>query len=421
MVLLSLALKSLANRKFTTALTVFSIALSVCLLIGVERVRLGARESFANTISQTDLIVGAKGGTIQLLLYAVFRMGSATNNVSYSTYEKFKQHPAVKWTIPYSLGDSHRGFRVVGTDQSFYKEFRFRQDRQIEWQEGRAPEGIFDVVLGSEAALRLGYKLADRVVITHGVTDGLGIINHDDKPFTVVGILKRTATPVDRSVYITLEGMEAIHMDWQNGAPPMKGKETPAASLRKEDIRIGQITAFLLRTKSRIETLGLQREINIYEDEPLMAIIPGVALNELWTTIGYAEDGLRIVSLFVVVVGFLGMLVALYTSLTERRREMAIMRAIGTGPFAIVTLLVLESGLLTALGVSLGVVSLYGLLAIFQPVIENRIGLFIPIQPLSPQEWMYVGLAVLTGLLIGIVPAIKAYRNSLIDGLAVRT
>jgi putative ABC transport system permease protein len=263
MTLLRILWKSLWNRNVTATLTVFSIALSVMLLLGIERIRLGARESFSNTISQTDLIVGAKGGTIQLLLYTVFRMGSATANISHETYESFSKHPAVKWVIPISLGDSHRGFRVVGTNANFYEHYRFRQDKRVVFAQGRAPDGILDVALGAEVAEKLAYKMGQSIAVTHGVTDGPGILNHDDKPFTVVGILGKTGTPIDRSIYVTLEGLEAIHMDWKDGAPPRRGEEIPASSLRKEDIRIGQITSFLVRTKNRFETLGLQREINI--------------------------------------------------------------------------------------------------------------------------------------------------------------
>ena len=420
MILFSLAWKSLNNRKFTTILTVISIALSVGLLVGVERVRQGARESFSNTISQTDLIVGAKGGTVQLLLYSVFRIGSATNNIGYDTYLHFKNHAAVKWTIPYSLGDSHRGFRVVGTTEDFYKEFRYHTDRSIELAEGAPALGLFDVALGSEVANKLNYKLGDKVVLTHGVSESIGIINHTDKPFSVVGILKKTNTPVDRSVYITLQGMEAIHMDWQDGAAPLKGHEIPAASLNKDDIKINQITSFLLRTKNRIETLSLQREINIYADEPLMAIIPGVTLNELWTAVSYAETGLRVVAFFVVVVGFLGMLISLYTSLNERRREMAILRAVGAGPKTVVGLLVLESGLLGIFGALAGVMLVLALLELTQPLLESEFGLRLPLNAPTELELFYLVGVVAAGFLIGLVPAIKAYRNSLVDGLTIR-
>lgn len=420
MMLVALAYKSLTNRKLTTTLTLASIALSVGLLIGVEHVRVGVRENFAHTLSQTDLIVGARGGALQLLLYAVFGMGSATNNLSYTSYEKLKRHPAVQWTIPYSLGDSHRGFRVIGTSEDFYRQYRYRQDRQLAFAAGRAASDVFDVVLGHAVAQQLGYRLSDAIVVTHGVTSGRGILEHDDKPFRVVGILQRTSTPLDRALYITLEGMEAMHIDWQEGAPPRPGAAVPAAQMRKEDIRINQITAFLLRTKSRFETLRLQREINTFEDEPLMTIIPGVALSELWRSIGYAEDGLKIVTVFVVVVGFLGMLMALYTSLNERRREMAILRAVGVGPHKIAALLVLESGALSLGGCLLGIGLVYGLLLVLQPVVEHHFGLYIPLRAPSGVEYAYAVATLLAGCAIGFVPALKAYRNTLADGLSMR-
>lgn len=418
MTTLRLIFKSLLNRKVTTFLTILSIAFSIALLLGVERVRVGARQSFSNTISQTDLIVGAKGGTIQLLLYAVFRMGSATDNISYKSYLDIKNNPAVEWTIPYSLGDSHMGYRVVGTDENFYTHLRYHGDKHIEFAEGRLATDVFDVVLGAEAAENLRYKVGDHVVVTHGVTEGRGIIDHKDKPFSVVGILKKTGTPVDKSIYITLEGMEAVHIDWQSGAPPMPGQETPAASLSKEDIKIGQITAFLLRSKSRIQTLGLQREINSFSSEPLMAIIPAVTLNELWNAVGYAEQGLRLVTFFVLIVGFIGMLVSIYNSLESRRREMSILRAIGAGPARVVGLLVGEAALLTICGAALGVLLAYLVLKISQPFVETEFGLTIPTGFVSQAEWLFLLAAIVVGFVIGFIPAMKAYRNSLTDGLS---
>jgi putative ABC transport system permease protein len=410
----------LLNRRLTSTLTLLSVMLSVALLIGVERVRQGARESFKNTISQTDLIVGARGGTIQLLLYAVFRMGSATANLSYETYEKIKNNPDVAWTIPYSLGDSHRGFRVVGTTADFYEHYRYRHDKKPEFEAGgKVPSGMFEVALGGDVAGKLGYKLGDKIILAHGIAD-VAIQKHDDKPFTVVGILQKTATPIDRSVYITLEGMEAIHADWQDGAPPVPGKEISPQQLAQQHVKIGAITAFLLGCKSRIDTLRLQRMINDYEDEPLMAIIPGVALDELWEGLSYAEDGLRVVSAFVVVVGLLGMLVSIYNSLNERRREMAILRSVGAGPRLIFSLMGMESMVLTVVGTALGVVLMYGLLFTLQPVIERHFGLAIPIAPPGAAEWIYLATIFVLGLVLGIVPAARAYRNTLHDGLTIR-
>lgn len=420
MLLLSLAYRSLKNRKLTSIITLISLALSVSLWVGIEHLRGGARESFSNTISQTDLIVGARGGALQLLLYTVFHMGSPTANVTYESYEKIKNHKAVAWTIPISLGDSHRGFRVVGTNEDFYRHYRFRQDRQIEFAQGKAASGVFDVVLGSEVAERLRYNLGSRIVVTHGITSATGIMDHDDKPFTVVGILKPTRTPIDRSLYVTLEGIEAMHIDWKQGAPPMKGQETPAERLTKENIKIENITAFFLRTKMRVQTLALQREVTNFPEEPLMAVVPGVALSELWNTLGVVEEVLKVVALFVVVIGLLGMLMALYTSLNERRREIAILRALGVGPWKVTGLLVMESGLLTLIGALLGVGVVYGAVLLLQPVLEQFYGLHIPLKPFTATEYRYLLVVILAGLIVGLIPAWKAYRNALSDGLSVR-
>jgi putative ABC transport system permease protein len=347
-------------------------------------------------------------------------MGSATANVSYEAYRHFAEHPSVAWTIPYSLGDSHRGYRVVGTTKDFYERYRYRRDGKVEFAAGGVADGIFDVVLGSEVAERLGYEMGEKIVLAHGVSDGASFQNHDDKPFTVVGILKRTATPIDRSVYVTLHGIEAIHVDWKDGAAPLPEDAVPAESLTREALPIHQITAFLVGAKSRFETLNLQREVNDYEAEPLMAIIPGVALSELWDGISYAEDGLRVVSAFVVVVGLLGMLVSIYNSLNERRREMAILRSVGAGPRLIFTLMVLESMLLTIGGSLTGVGLMYLLMITLKPLVEQRFGLYLPIAAPGPQELVYLGTVIVLGFVLGAVPAWRAYRNTLHDGLTIK-
>ncbi len=382
-------------RRFTTILTILSIALSVSLLVGVERVRQGARESFAHTISKTDLIVGARGGTIQLLLYTVFRIGSATGNISYDTFQKIRQLPEVAWTIPYALGDSYRGFRVVGTNQDFYTYYRYRSERKPTFAAGEAPKGVFDVALGQSVAKKLRLKIGDKIALSHGVGE-VSFQSHGDKPFQVVGILESTATPIDRSLYVTLEGLEALHIDWQDGAPPMPGEEMPAEELTKKPPAIHQVTAFLLGAKSRLDVLRLQRDINTW------------------------EDGLRVVSIFVVIIGLLGMLVSIYNSLAERRREMAILRSVGAGPVLIFSLMVLESFLLTLSGIVLGVGFLYVLLFAVQPILDQHFGIYIPVMPPSAEEWTYLALILALSFVLGTIPAYRAYRNTLYDGLTIR-
>lgn len=419
MVTISLVWRSLWNRRFTASLTILSIGLSVALLLVVERVRNSARTSFTNTISKTDLIVGARGGSIQLLLYSVFRMGSATGNISYPTYEAIKARPDVAWTIPYSLGDSYRGFRVVGTSEAFYQHYRYHGDRSLQFSAGKLAEATFEVVLGQRVAAKLRHKLGDRIVLAHGVSD-VSFQRHDDKPFTVVGILDHTGTPIDQSVYVTLAGLEAIHADWTDGAPPAPGQAIAAGQLSEEMLKPKAITACLVGLKSRIAVLQAQRELNEYSLEPLTAIIPGVALAELWDGIAYAEQALRIVAAFVVVVGLIGMLISIYNSLNERRREMAILRSVGAGPRLIAALFVIESLILTCAGVVCGILITYLGLILGQPLIEKQFGLLLPIQSLQTSEWLYVALILCFGLILGVVPAFRAYRNTLHDGLTIR-
>lgn len=418
--LLRIALASLANRRFTALLTVFAIALSVCLLLAVERVRTEARASFANTISGTDLIVGARSGSVNLLLYSVFRIGNATNNIRWDSFEHFANHRQVKWAIPISLGDSHRGYRVMGTSSAYFEHYRYARTQALKLAQGRPfADDPFEVVLGAEVASALGYDLGQKIVLAHGVST-ISLVQHDDKPFTVVGILERTGTPVDRTLHISLAGMEALHIDWQNGMPARGDARVSADQARAMDLQPKQITAFMLGLNSKIATFSLQREINEFRGEPLLAILPGVALQELWSLMGTAEQALFVVSLFVVLTGLIGMLTAILTSLNERRREMAILRSVGARPWHIASLLVLEAFALALAGVAFGLALLYLGIAGAQGFVQANYGLYLALSAPTRYEWTLLGGILLAALLMGSVPAWRAYRQSLADGLSIR-
>lgn len=417
--LLRLALASLANRRFTALLTVFAIALSVCLLLAVERVRSEARASFASTISGTDLIVGARSGSVNLLLYSVFRIGNATNNIRWDSFESIAQDRRVKWAIPLSLGDSHRGYRVMGTSTAYFEHYRYGRGQPLRLAEGKPFADMFEVVLGAEVAEALHYKLGDKLVLAHGVST-VSLVQHDDKPFSVVGILARTGTPVDRTLHVSLAGMEALHVDWQNGVPARGAGKVSADQARAMDLQPRAITAFLLGLNSKIATFALQRQINEYRGEPLLAILPGVALQELWSLMGTAEKALFVVSLFVVLTGLIGMLTAILTSLNERRREMAILRSVGARPWHIGSLLMLEAFALALAGAVLGVGLLYLGIGLSQGYVQASYGLYLPLALPSPYEWTLLGAILGAALLMGVVPAWRAYRQSLADGLSIR-
>lgn len=419
MPVLALSLNSLKNRKATALLTVFTIAISVMLVLGVEKVRTEAKQSFANTISGTDLIVGARSGSIQLLLYSVFRIGNATNNISWESYQDFANRPAVAWTIPMSLGDSHRGFRVLGTNNDYFRYYKFGNKRKLSFTEGEPFNDVFDTVLGADVAETLGYKLGDSIVIAHGLGSA-GFTKHADKPFRVAGILAKTGTPVDRTVHVTLKGIEAIHVDWRHGIK-VPGLTISAEDVREMDLRPRVITAFLVGLKSRLATFDMQRQINEYHREPLLAILPGVALQELWQLMGTAETALTAVSLFVLLAGLLGMTTTLLASLNERRREMAILRSVGARPRHIFGMLAAEAVMLTLLGAILGLALLYGALLIAQPIVDTQFGLYLTIAAPTERDLGVLGAILCAGFLAGTLPAFRAYNQSLADGLVPRT
>ncbi len=418
MAILRLAWKSLLNRRFTALITIFTIALSVALLLGVERLRQDARQGFANTISGTDLLVGARSGPTQLLLYSVFHIGNATNNISWKTYEELSQHRKIAWTVPISLGDSHAGYRVIGTSQGFYEHYRYAGDRSLAFAQGKPFADVFDVVLGSEVAKKLGYQLGDQITLAHGAGK-VNLIKHDDKPFRVTGILEASGTPVDRSLQVHLHGIEAIHKDWFSGSP-IPGVSFDAERVRNMDLTPKTITAFLVGLKSRIATFRVQRDINEYSKEPLLAILPGAALADLWGMMAVAENALLVISAMVVLVGLTGMLTVLLTSLNERRREMAILRSLGARPSQIFTLVVGEASVICLVGLISGLLLLYLGIAGLRPWLESEFNLFVNLGLPGSRELGLLLLVWISGTLIGLIPAQRAYRNSLADGLSIR-
>ncbi len=411
-----LAWKSLKSRRSTAILTIFSIAVSVALLLGVEKVRVNAQSSFANTISGTDLIVGARSGSIQLLLYSVFRIGNATNNITWKSYQDIAQLKGVKWTIPISLGDSHRGFRVMGTSRDYFSVYQYGEKRTLKFSSGIQFEGVFDAVIGSEVANSLNYSIGDEVIISHG-TGSTSFAQHKDKPFVISGVLKHTGTPVDRTIHVSLAGIEAMHVNWQGAIKKSKASK----ALTESNLQPESITAFLVGLNSKIISFKMQRYINEYSPEPLLAIFPGIALHELWSLMSVVEKALLIISLFVVLASLTGMLAVSLAGLNERRREVAILRSVGASHWHIMGLLVTETVLLTIAGILMGVTLLYSSIWLAQPMIEKTYGLFIPITAPNIRELGMVSMLLATSFIIGLVPAYQAYKNSLADGMSIRS
>ena len=414
----SLAARSAWNRRFVLSLIVLSIALSTFLLLGIERIRNDVRENFSQSISGTDLIVGARTGPVQLLLYSVFRIGSATNTMRWSSAQALAQHKAVAWMVPISLGDSHRGFAVVGTTTDYFEHFRHGDQQPLQLAQGRRFEALFDTVLGAEVAERLGYRLGDRIVLSHG--DGaLPGNEHANKPFTVVGVLARTGTPVDRSVHISLQAMEALHLDWVAGVP-LPGLSVTAEQAAQQKLEPRSVTAVLLGLKGRAAVFAVQRHVASFEAEPLMAILPGVVLDELWSVVGAGERGLQAMSALVALVSLGGLVAVILAGLDERRRELAILRAAGAGPRQMLLLLAAEGALVTLCGVVLGALAHAAAVALAGGWFEARFGIALHLGMPGSTEWALMGAVLAGGWLASLVPGWRAYRLSLADGLSPR-
>lgn len=414
-ILFLLTFRSAWNRRSTLGLMVFSIALSVMLLLSVEQLRNGAHNGFSQSVSGTDLVVGARTSPIQLMLYAVFRLGDATHNMHWASYQNLAAQPAVAWAVPISLGDSHHGFPVIGTESGYFQHFHYGDRRQLEFQSGEPFKGVFDAVIGAEVAEQLHYTLGTKLTLSHG-TSSNPLAEHADKPFQVVGILKPTGTPVDRSVHVSLQAIEAIHLDWQGGMP-MPGMAIPAEYVSKFDLTPKEITATLIGLKSRSGVFQMQRYVNNYKDEPLLAVLPGVALDELWSIVSVFEKTLLAVSALVVAVGFSGLITAVLAGLGERRRELAILRSVGAGPRLVFMLLALEGLLVVMLGALLGALSVMGISMLAGPLLQARLGVSLTSVVLSEDVWLLLLAVIASGALVSLIPGYRAYRMSLTDGL----
>lgn len=418
--LFSLAWASLLNRKGSVILTIVAVALSVALFLGVEKARSGAREGFENTISGTDLIVGAPTGTVNLLLYSVFRMGSATAEVSWPTYRQILERPDVAWAVPIALGDSHRGFRVMGTTVDYFDHYKYGGGQPLALSEGLIFDDLFDAVIGADVAQDLGYALDSQLVLTHGLGAADLGSGHENRPFRVSGILKPTGTPVDRTVHVSLEAITAIHVGWETGAKNPLADSIPTEVIRSFDLTPKTVTAIFVGLERKGTILTTRRQINTNRGEPLMAIIPGEALRELWGVTSIAERALLAVSGFVIAVGLVSILTSILTSLNERRREMSILRATGARPGHIFSLLVLESGLIGFMGAVIGIVIVHGLFGLVAPALQARYGVAFGGGGPGLLDLYVLGAVTLASLLIGAVPALAAMRRSLADGLSVR-
>lgn len=453
MMRLRLAGKSLVNRRGTVLLTILSLTIGILLVLGINHLRTQVKESFNNTLSGTDLIVGARGGALNLLLYSVFHMGSSTHSIRWQTYEELTKHSQVKWAIPLAMGDSHKSHRVVATTPDFFAHYAYGKKQNLSFAVGKAFAGKYDVVIGAAVARKLGYQLGDKIVLAHGIAE-VSLAKHDDSPFVITGVLAPTGTPVDKSLYISLEGMAAIHEDWQSGVQIPSPKKTSQQTAQKQDdhdhdhghnkeehhehaddhssdeehdeqhhdhhAHDQSLSAIFVGLNNRAATFTVQRQINQYTGEPLQSIIPGLALAELWQLVGSVETAFNLIAWLVVIAGLLGMTTSLLAGLSQRQREFAILRSLGAGPRYLFVLVMLEVLLICSSAIVFAIALLTFLLWSLQPWLLSEWGIQLALNFMTPQQGYYLLAILLSSVVLSLVPALNACRRALSDGLLLK-
>jgi putative ABC transport system permease protein len=451
MMRMRLAGKSLLNRRGTVLLTILSLTIGILLVLGINHLRTQVKESFNNTLSGTDLIVGARGGALNLLLYSVFHMGSSTHSIRWQTYEELAKHSQVKWAIPLAMGDSHKGHRVVATTPDFFAHYAYGKKQQLNFAAGKSFAGKYDVVIGAAVARKLNYQLEDKIVLAHGIAE-VSLAKHDDSPFVISGVLAPTGTPVDNSLYISLAGMAAIHEGWQSGVKIPSTKKPSQQTEQKQDehehdhdqeehhehaddhsseeehdahhhehhAHDQSLSAIFVGLNNRATTFAVQRQINQYTGEPLQAVIPGLALTELWQLVGSVETAFNLIAWLVVIAGLLGMTTSLLAGLSQRQREFAILRSLGAGPWYLFVLVILEVLLICSSAIAFAIALLTLLLWSLQPWLLSEWGIQLALNFMTPQQGYYLLAILLSSVVLSLVPAFNACRRALGDGLAVK-
>ena len=512
--LFSVAYQSLRYRIGGVVLAIVAVAISVFVLLSVEHVRHEARSSFASTVSNVDLIVGARTGEINLLLLSIFRIGTPTANVTWESVEEISEQPNVDWVVPISLGDSHKNFRVVGTTAEFFDRYKYGQSEPLTFKDGQRFDETSDVVVGSRVALELAYRLGDELILSHGMAD-TSFTHHDQVAFAVTGVLAPTGTPIDNALFVSLEAIEAIHAD-EDVAGDQESKQAKShdedehhdehehhdedehhdehehhdedghhdehehhdedghhdehehhdedghhdehehhdedehhdehqhhdeheqsdehehhaddeehqehSGHDHEHPPLGTVTAILVGLDSPAFTLQIQRWINEYADEALLAILPGFTLAQLWSLVGGVENVLRGISALVFISALFGLNAMMLASMRERKREIEILRSIGAPSLFIVALLVIESLLVVTLGIALALAGLVGAILFANNLLASELGVMLSLQILYSSSFIALALIYLTTLVLSLVPAWRAYAvaRSYTSGVEVK-
>jgi len=414
--MISLALASMRARLLPILLVILALTSSMALLLAVDRIKVATQNGFNQSLSGVDLVLGPRGSGIELMLYTVFHLGKPTNNITTETLKDITQNPKIDWAVPIALGDSHRGFRVIATSSEYFQRIKFGGNQSLQFQNGVAFRELNQVVIGSAVADALGYTVGTPMFVTHG-SGSLGEL-HDDFAFNVSGILAPTGTPTDQAIFVSLEGYELIHLGWTNGSQAISLKNIDVQQIPKEHLYPKTITAAYLGLSSKLGLFQVARSINEYSEEAVSAIIPGVALAELWSIVGSVDSVFKLLNWLIIGISIIAMMTMTLTALESRTREMTILRALGATPAHLSSMILAEIALISGFSVLLAIGLVRVLTWVSVDLLSEWAGIRIELIWITTNELLILGLIVLAGLIASLIPAGMVYKRSLHRGFS---
>jgi putative ABC transport system permease protein len=385
---------------------------SMVLLLSIERIQHGAEEGFNQSISGGDVIIGPRSSSLELVLYTVFHLGRPTNNITTKTIDDIKLRNDIDWIVPIALGDSHKGFRVIATQSNYFEHIKYSDNQSLTFLKGRAFSELPEVVLGSDVADKLNYSLGSNIQITHGSVEATGN-KHDDFSFKASGILNKTGTPIDQAIFVDLKGYELLHLGWKSGKKVFSLDNIDLSTIPKEDLNPKTLTAAFVGLKSKLTLFNFSKSIREYPNEAISAVIPGVALSELWSIVGLVDKGFELLSWIIIAISLIAMITLIIASLDNRKQEMTIYRANGASPRFLATMVIYES-LVIGLVAIIGAIILVTIVTYFATSQLNlTLGISPSFQWISLGEIKVFSVILSAGVLSSLIPAVMVFRKNL--------
>ena len=419
--ILHLSWKNILNKPLTLFLNLVLFSLGVGLISLLLLVNVQLEDKFEKNFAGIDLVIGAKGSPLQLILSSLYHLDAPTGNMPISESKAFlnPRHPIFKKVVPLSLGDSHRGYRIIGTNSSFVDLY------EAKLTEGKMFEETMEVVVGATVAENLKIKTGDQFQSSHGLIEDENLVHEDAKPFIVSGILGKTGSVIDQLIVTKTQSVWVVHEDHDHEGETEEEhaahadhdhdhaeEEKPLAAYEDQSI-----TSLLIQFKGRnIQALNMARNIN--ENTNFQAATPAIEINRLYTLLGVGEEALKALAMLIIFVSGLSIFISLFSSLRERKYELAVMRTLGARPGFLFQLIVFEGMVIAVLGFLCGIALSHGSMILLADFLEKSYRYDFSAAIFLKEEIYLFGGSLIIGIIAAIIPAFQASKTDIHATLA---